>query len=200
MTLEEKDTKLKEIRDELLENTKAPLYGYRTENDYLPVTGEGDHDTHIMIIGEAPGKNEALSGRPFCGRAGSILDELLESISLEREGVYITNIVKDRPQENRDPTPEEIAWYAPYLDRQIEIIKPKVIVTLGRFSMEYLFNRYGVETEEKGISNLHGSVHDADTGEYKFKIVALYHPAASIYNQKLKETLKEDFKVLKQFI
>lgn len=200
MTLEKKTEKLKDIRDELLGAVDAPLYAYRSENNYVPVIGEGDHDAHIMFVGEAPGKNEAESGRPFCGRAGSILDELLQSISLERSSVYITNVVKDRPQENRDPTGEEIAWYAPYLDRQIDIIKPKAIVTLGRFSMEYLFNRYGVETDVHGISNLHGSVHTAHTGEHEMKIVALYHPAASIYNQKLKETLKEDFKVLQQFI
>lgn len=195
-----KTDELQKIKDELLGATDAPLYEYRTQNNYFPVVGEGSHDAHIMIIGEAPGKNEALSGRPFCGRAGQILDDLLQSINLEREGVYITNIVKDRPQDNRDPTPEEIAYYAPYLDRQIDIMKPKVIVTLGRFSMEYLFDRYGVETEEKGISNLHGTVHTANTGETEIKIVALYHPAASIYNQKLKETLKEDFQILKQFI
>lgn len=191
---------LQKIKNELLSATDAPLYAYRNENNYFPVVGEGSHEAHIMIVGEAPGKNEALTGRPFCGRSGQILDELLESISLKRDAVYITNIVKDRPQENRDPTSEEIGYYAPYLDRQIDSMKPKVIVTLGRFSMEYLFNRYGVETEEKGISNLHGTVHTAHTGETEIKIVALYHPAASIYNQKLKETLKEDFQVLKQFI
>ncbi|XKT75032.1 MAG: uracil-DNA glycosylase [Patescibacteria group bacterium UBA2103] len=200
MTLEEKTRKIKNIRDELLCAQDAPLYQYRTENEYVPVIGEGDVDADIVIVGEAPGKNEAETGRPFCGRAGKILDELLGGISLRRESVYITNIVKDRPQENRDPTPEEIAWYAPYLDRQIEIIEPKVIVTLGRFAMEYLFKRYGVQTDIKGISNLHGTVHVANTGNYEINIVALYHPAASIYNQKLIKTLKQDFKVLKQFI
>ena len=153
-----------------------------------------------MFVGEAPGKNEAMTGRPFCGKAGSILDELLESISLERSSVYITNIVKDRPPENRDPFPDEIAWYAPYLDKQIDIIQPKVIVTLGRFAMDYLFNRYGVQTDQHGITQLHGTVHGAHTGEHEMKIVALYHPAASIYNQHLKETLREDFQQLKQFI
>lgn len=191
---------LKDIRDELLAAEDAPLYAYRTENNYYPVIGEGDHDAHIMFVGEAPGENEAKTARPFCGRAGKILDELLNGISLERSSVYITNIVKDRPPKNRDPLPEEIAYYAPYLDRQIEIIEPKVIVTLGRFSMEYLFNRYGVETGGGSISTLHGTVHAAHTGVHEMKIVALYHPAASIYNQSLKETLKEDFNVLKQFI
>ena len=200
MTLAEKKQKLEEIRQELIGAKKAPLFKYRTENSYLPVAGTGKANAKIMIVGEAPGKNEAISGIPFCGRAGSILDELLESISLAREGVYITNIVKDRPPENRDPTKEEIVWYSTYLDRQIEIIKPKVIVTLGRFSMEYLFERYGVATEEKGIAKLHGTVHEGIAGGCNIKIVALYHPAASIYNQKLKEVLKEDFRILRQFI
>lgn len=191
---------LKKIRDELLNATDAPLYEYRTNNNYVPVIGEGNHEASIMVVGEAPGKNEAETGRPFCGRAGKMLDELLESIGLQRELIYITNIVKDRPQDNRDPTPEEIAWYAPYLDRQIDIIQPKVIVTLGRFAMEYLFTRYGVDLEGRGISQLHGTVHTAHTGETEVKIIALYHPAAAIYNQKLKGTLIEDMQQLKPFI
>jgi len=198
MTLAEKE--MEKMRKELVNAKNAPLYEYRTKNNYTPVVGAGNCNAHIMIVGEAPGKNEALSGKPFCGRTGNILDELLESISLDRESVYITNIVKDRPQKNRDPTEEEIAWYAPYLDRQIEIIVPHVIVTLGRFSMKYLFERYGVQADIKEISNLHGSVHTATINNREVKIVALYHPAASIYNQKLKTVLREDFQILKQFI
>lgn len=192
--------KLQELNEKLIQATDAPLYTYRTEHEYVPVLGDGNPNASILIVGEAPGKNEAETGKPFCGRAGKVLDELLESIGLERSSVYITNIVKDRPQKNRDPLPEEIAWYAPYLDQQIDIIKPKVIVTLGRFSMEYLFSRYGVDQEEKTISQLHGTVHEATTGETKVYIVALYHPAACIYNQKLKETLLEDMQQLKQFM
>ena len=200
MTLAQKKEKLEEIREELLKAKKAPLYGYRTENNYLPVPGEGKANAKIMVVGEAPGKNEAITGLPFCGQTGKILDELFESISLDRESVFVTSIVKDRPQKNRDPTREEIAWYAPYLDRQIEIVAPKVVVALGRFAMEYLFERYGVETEEKTISKLHGSIHKGIVGKQKIHIVALYHPSASIYNQKLKGVIKKDFKVLKQFI
>src|SRR3989344_9619517 len=123
----EKTEKLRAIRDEVLVLKKSPLYDYRKRNNYYPVIGEGNHDALVMFIGEAPGKNEALKARPFCGAAGKILDELLGSIGVKREDVYITNIVKDRPPENRDPTPEEIGMYAPFLDRQIDIIAPKII-------------------------------------------------------------------------
>lgn len=200
MTLGEKKKSLDQIRDELLRAKKAPLYAYRTENKYLPVPGEGKVNAKIFVVGEAPGKNEALTGLPFCGQTGKILDELFESISLDRKDVFVTSIVKDRPPKNRDPSKEEIAWYAPYLDRQIEIVAPKVVVALGRFAMEYLFARYGVSIEGKIISDLHGSVHDGVVGKQKIKIVALYHPSASIYNQKLKTVIREDFKVLTQFI
>ena len=123
---------LKAIRDEAIALKQSPLYEYRTSNRYYPVIGEGSHDANIMFVGEAPGKNEAETGRPFCGAAGKFLTELIEGIGLKREQVYITNVVKDRPPENRDPTPEEIEIYAPFLDRQIDIIQPKVIATLGR--------------------------------------------------------------------
>tara|TARA_B100000508_G_scaffold60333_1_gene47142 strand:- start:181417 stop:182019 length:603 start_codon:yes stop_codon:yes gene_type:complete len=200
MNIQQKKEKLEEIRKELIKAKKAPLYSYRKENNYLPVPGEGRTNAKIVMVGEAPGKNEAETGRPFCGQTGKILDELFESINLDRESVFVTSVVKDRPQKNRDPTKEEIAWYAPYLDRQIEIIAPKVVVALGRFAMEYLFDRYGVDIEKKTISELHGSVFEGKVGAQRIKIVALYHPSASIYNQKLKSVIKEDFKVLKQFV
>src|SRR3989344_4714607 len=98
-----------------------------------------------MFIGEAPGKNEAATGRPFCGVSGRILDELFVSAGIDRKNVYVTNIVKDRPPANRDPLPEEISTYARFLDRQIDIIQPKVIATLGRFSMDYIMRQFGLE-------------------------------------------------------
>src|SRR3989344_3154560 len=137
LSTEDRFEEMRKIRDELLGFKKSPLYKYRLENKYFPVVGEGSHNAHIMFIGEAPGKNEAETARPFCGKSGKILDEMLESINLNRSDVYITNIVKDRPPENRDPTEAEIKLYAPYLDRQINIIQPKVIATLGRYSMSY---------------------------------------------------------------
>ena len=149
-----------------------------------------------MFIGEAPGENEAKTGRPFCGRAGKVLDALLQSINIERKDVYITNIVKDRPPKNRDPLPDEIACYVPFLDRQIKIIKPEVIATLGRFSMQYVMNRYGLELELDSISKIHGQIFDTKIEGKNTKVLPLYHPAAAIYNQYLLDTLKEDFKML----
>lgn len=191
---------LKKIRDELLGATDAPLYEYRTENNYFPVIGEGSHDAKIMFVGEAPGQNEAKSGRPFCGRAGKILDELLASINVPREDVYITNIVKDRPPGNRDPSPDEIAYYSSFLDRQIEIIQPKVVATLGRFSMEYILKKFQLHQYFAPISKIHGQIFETKTNYGTIKVIPLYHPAATIYNQSLKDELKKDFKILKKFI
>ncbi|MCI0619879.1 uracil-DNA glycosylase [Candidatus Wolfebacteria bacterium] len=194
-----KTDKMREIRDEVVNLKESPLYEYRMANNYHAVLGEGSHDAPIMFIGEAPGRNEAEQGRPFCGRAGKLLDELLASIGIPREEVYITNIVKDRPPENRDPTPEEIKLYAPFLDRQIEVIQPKVIATLGRFSMEYIMRKFGLDAQLEPISRAHGTVYDASGLFGSIKIVPQYHPAAAIYTQSLVETLKKDFKVLKRF-
>ncbi len=193
----DRDEALKKIKDEIVNLTDSPLYSYRQENGYFPVIGEGSHVAKIMFIGEAPGETEAKTGRPFCGRAGKILDELLKSIGIDRSNVYITNIVKDRPPKNRDPLPSEIELYAPFLDRQIAIIKPKVIATLGRFSMQYIMTRYGLEWELGPISRIHGRVFETKLGGEELSVVPLYHPAAAIYNQSLLKNLKEDFAVLK---
>lgn len=198
--MDDRTEKLKKIKDEVINLKSSPLYTERINNNVFPVIGEGDHFAQIMFIGEAPGENEAKTGRPFCGRSGKLLDEFLASIKIPRESVYITNIVKDRPPKNRDPLPEEIEIYAPFLDRQIEIIKPKVIATLGRFSMQYIMNRYGLDFELGPISSLHGKVFETVIASEKVKVVPLYHPAVAIYNQHSKVTLMEDFKVLKTLI
>ncbi len=190
--MEDRTEQLRKIKDEIVAAKNSPLYDFRVKNNFLPVIGEGDHYAKIMFIGEAPGKNEALTGRPFCGAAGHILDELLQSINIKRQDVYVTNIVKDRPPFNRDPLPEEIEFYAPFLIRQIEIIKPEVIATLGRFSMAYIMEKFGLESELKSISIMHGKVFFV--GE--IKIIPFYHPAVAIYNVHEKETLKKDFKIL----
>lgn len=190
---------LKKIKDEVINLKASPLYQERIKNKVFPVIGEGSHQAHIMLVGEAPGKNEAATGRPFCGAAGRILDELLASAEIKRAEVYITNIVKDRPPFNRDPLPEEIAVYGPFLDQQIEIIQPKVIATLGRFSMAYIMQKMGLGLQLAPISKLHGKVFETETSYGKINIVPLYHPAVAIYNQNTKEELKKDFQVLRQF-
>jgi len=206
LTKEERFEKMKEIRDELLVFKKSPLYEYRLKNKYFPVVGEGSHMASIMFIGEAPGQNEAETARPFCGRSGKLLDEMLASINLDRKDVYVTNVVKDRPPENRDPTGDEIELYAPFLVRQIDIIQPKVIATLGRFSMDYIMNlqTLGVKNTQtpsvgKSISNMHGREFVAKASYGKVTIVPLYHPAVALYNGSNKATLLEDFQVLKKY-
>jgi uracil-DNA glycosylase len=191
---------MRKIRDEVLAFEESPLYQYRKENKYYPVIGEGNHEAKIMFIGEAPGKNEALTGRPFCGAAGKFLNELISSIGLKREDVYITNIVKDRPPENRDPTFMEIELYAPFLDRQIEIIQPKVIATLGRYSMGYIMKHFDLDLELESISKIHGKSFEAKADFGALSIVTLYHPAAALYNGGMRSTLIKDFEILKEFI
>mgnify|MGYP001597787583 FL=1 len=190
---------LRKIKDEVVNLKNSPLYKERIKNKVFPVIGEGNHHAKIMFIGEAPGRNEAATGRPFCGAAGKILDELLTSVSIDRKDVYVTNIVKDRPPFNRDPLPEEIEIYGPFLDRQIEIIQPEVIATLGRFSMDYIMRKLGLEAQLGSISQMHGKIFDVEVSYGKIKIIPLYHPAVAIYNRTTKDTLMKDFQVLKNF-
>ncbi len=191
---------MKEMKDEIVRGGDLPLYAERLGAGQLPVIGEGSHYAKIMFIGEAPGANEAKTGRPFVGRAGKILDELLESANIPRKDVYITNIVKDRPPGNRDPFPEEIDAYSPYLDRQLEIIRPQVLATLGRFSMKYILDKFNCIEKDVPISQLHGTVIECDAPYGPIKVVPLYHPAVAIYNQAQKPTLIQDFAVLKTLI
>lgn len=187
---------MRAIRDEIVANDKLPLYPERTANGVHPVIGEGSHHAGVMFIGEAPGRNEAATGRPFCGASGKILDELLASIGIARADVYVTNIVKDRPPFNRDPSPAEIESYAPYLDRQIDIIRPRVIATLGRFSMAYIMRKFGLAAALTSISRMHGQAFPAQTEYGSVTILPLYHPAVALYNADSKTTLKDDFKTL----
>lgn len=200
MSLEERFEKMKAIRNELLQLKESPLYEYRMQNKFFPVVGEGSHVAHIMFVGEAPGKNEAETARPFCGRSGKVLDAMLESINLNRSDVYITNIVKDRPPENRDPSEEEIKIYGPFLDRQIEIIKPQVIATLGRYSMNYIMNRFNLTDKIGPIGELHGKEFATTTDYGPVSIIPLYHPAVALYDGSNKQTLLDDFQVLKKYI
>jgi DNA polymerase len=174
------------------------LYKFRIENKNLPVIGEGSHSAKIMFIGEAPGRNEAKTGRPFCGRAGEIFNKLLESVEIKREDVYVTNIVKDRPPQNRDPLPEEIKIYGPFLDRQIEIVRPQIIATLGRYAMGYVMPKFNLGSELEPIGKAHGKTYEAEASYGKIKIIPLYHPAVAVYNSHTLDILKKDFEVLKE--
>lgn len=195
-----KQADLQKIQREVEKLKDSPLYAYRKENDYLPVIGEGDPDADLMFIGEAPGKSEAESGRPFVGAAGKYLDKLLESIGLARQQVYITNIVKDRPPDNRDPKPVEIELYAPFLLRQIEVIQPKVIATLGRFAMDFILEQFDAAEQGGKITQLHGKPIHVKAHYGKIVVVPLYHPAFALYRQDQRDTLKADFRKLLMYI
>lgn len=199
LSSEQKAEKMKEIRDDVWKLKSSPLYEYRMANKYFPVVGEGNYDAKILFIGEAPGKNEAMTGRPFCGRSGNLLDEMLSSVGLNRDDVYITNIVKDRPPENRDPSSDEIELYVPFLDKQIDIIEPKVIATLGRFSGSYIMEKFGLASLIKPISEIHGMEFTARCHYGTVTIIPLYHPAVALYNGENKQTLINDFQILKKY-
>lgn len=153
------------------------------------VFGEGNSDSEIYFLGEAPGYWEDQKGRPFVGLAGKLLDELIQSLGLKREDVYISNIVRFRPPENRDPTPEEITAFAPYVDKEIEIIGPKIIVTLGRFSM-------GKFLPDIKISQVHGQIKQVNWHGTEITVVPMYHPAAALRAREIMKQLKADFQVI----
>ncbi len=173
---------------------KCELWKTRTN----PVIGEGSVDARIMFIGEAPGYNEDKTGHPFCGAAGKILDKILVSIGFKREEIYITNILKCRPPGNRNPTKEEIDACSSYLDMQIEIIKPKIICSLGNFATAYVMEKFGLKEKVQGISRIHGKVFLHNTLFGPIKIIPFYHPAVAVYNMNMLDVLKKDFAVLKQ--
>ena len=176
--MQDKLIELRKLEAEMAANKSLPLLRSNL------VFGEGNPNCEVMFIGEAPGLNEDRLRRPFVGRGGQLLNEMIRSIGWNREDVYITNIVKRRPPENRDPLPKEIEAYKPYLTRQISIINPKLIITLGRFSMNYFL-------PDAKIMRDHGRVFNAD-GFFVFPVL---HPAAALRSpQQMMFLLKEDFK------
>jgi DNA polymerase len=167
----ERRSALEAIAAEVRVCTKCRLHETRTR----AVPGEGDPETEVVFVGEGPGFNEDRDGRPFIGRAGDLLVKLLASIGWRREDVFITNVVKCRPPDNRDPAPDEIAACAPYLRRQLEVLDPAVVVTLGRYSM-------GTFMPGARISHAHGTIRPVDpaTGASSALVFAMYHPAAAL--------------------
>jgi DNA polymerase len=174
-----KQAKLDQLKADILTQHICPELAKQATQ---MVFGEGSPDAHIVFIGEAPGKNEDLQGKPFVGAAGKFLNEMLEGIGLQRNDVYITNIVKYRPPGNRDPLPEEKAAFLPILQAQLEIIQPLLVVTLGRHSMNSLL-------PDLQISKVHG-----EAKRYKGQVyLPLFHPAAALYNGGMRHTLIDDF-------
>jgi DNA polymerase len=178
-----KQDDLQKIADEIIANNVSPEL---REGATQLVFADGNPSADIVFIGEAPGKNEDLKGIPFIGAAGKFLDEMLATIDLKREDIYITNIVKYRPPNNRDPLPEEKKAFWPYLVRQLDVIQPKLVVTLGRHSMEYFL-------PNQKISAVHGEPKRITFGERKQVVMPLFHPAAALYNGGLRQTLLDDF-------
>lgn len=160
-------------------------------SDQNPVPGEGNPEAEIMFIGEAPGKKENETGRPFVGAAGKFLAEMLESIGLTRDDVFIANTLKYQPPENRDPLPEEIIYQLPFLKKQIAIIQPKLICFLGRHAISAILPDFGLP-----ISKAHGQLVEKDGQHY----LPLYHPAAALYNGGMRKTLLEDFARIPEFM
>lgn len=183
-----KEEKLQNLHKRWIKDCKCGLRKEATQ----AVPGAGSASADIVLIGEAPGKNEDKQGVPFVGAAGKFLDEMLANINLERKDVYITNVVKYRPPNNRDPLPEEVADCTGWLEEELSLVKPKIIVLLGRYALRHFFPK-------ESISSVHGK-----TLEKKTKIgnifMVMYHPAAALHNGSLREVLTEDFKKLPEVI
>jgi len=173
---------LDDLRHEVEACTRCTLHATRTR----AVFGEGDHASELMFVGEAPGYHEDQQGRPFVGAAGKLLEELLASIGLTRQQVFIANVLKSRPPDNRDPRPEEIDACRPYLWRQIELIRPKVICTLGNHATKLLSG------DQTGITRVHGKPRPLEIAGVKLYLYPIFHPAAALYTPAMMATLKED--------
>lgn len=184
-----KQQKLEKITRRVAKCTRCPLY----KKAINPVPGEGSPKAEVMFIGEGPGYWEDQKGRPFVGQAGKLLDQLLQSIKLSRKEVFIGNMVKHRPPGNRDPLPGEIEACQPFLDEQIKIINPKIIVTLGRFSMAKFL------PDEK-ISQIHGQARFVDWEGKKLIVLPMYHPAAALRRGEIRHQMKEDFQKIPQLL
>ncbi|MEO5690780.1 MAG: uracil-DNA glycosylase [Candidatus Saccharimonadales bacterium] len=185
-----KANQLDALRDEILANN---MCSELRETATQLVMGDGNPDADIVFIGEAPGKQEDIQGLPFVGASGKFLNSMLEAAGMVRSDVYITNIVKYRPPDNRDPTTEEKRAFWPYLMRQLEIIDPKVVITLGRHSMECFI-------PDAKISQQHGQPKKVKYHDSEFLVIPLYHPAAALYNGGMRQTLIDDFLAAKALV
>jgi DNA polymerase len=184
---------MEKVIREVMSCRKCELW--RTRNN--PVPGEGSLNAEVMFIGEAPGYNEDVQGRPFVGAAGKLLDALISRVlNLARGDVYIANVLKCRPPGNRDPLPEEVELCTPYLDRQLLIVRPRVIVTLGRYSTMYLMRKAGIQVRD--ISSVRGKLYKINVLGLSVNLIPTFHPAAALYNPKLKALLEEDFRRVRE--
>jgi uracil-DNA glycosylase len=193
MNLEEKTARILKLRDQIASCQRCSLHKTRTHT----VPGEGNVEARIMFIGEAPGQNEDLQGKPFVGRAGDVFDKLLQSVSLTRDQIYLCNILKCRPPGNRNPLATEIQACVGSLNLQLKIINPAVIATLGNFATTYIFEKFNLPAAK--ISYVHGKIIPVQTSNGSKKIIPLYHPAVATYDVTKMDELIQDFQVFKQF-
>jgi uracil-DNA glycosylase family 4 len=184
--------RLDELSHEIHACRRCPLW----ENTHQAVPGEGNPSATVFFIGEAPGEKEDLTGRPFVGRAGSRLTALITGAGLSREEVFIGNIVKHRPPGNRDPRSDEIAVCSPWLDRQIQVIRPRILVPLGRHSSRYILSKTGIVFEK--ITDIRGTIVPAELWQIPVLIVPTLHPAAALYSPRYRKDLEEDFMTIKK--
>lgn len=191
---ETRQARLDEISHEIRACRRCPLW----ENTHQAVPGEGNPNAAVFFIGEAPGGKEDLTGRPFVGRAGNLLTTLITSAGLSREEVFIGNIVKHRPPGNRDPRAEEIAVCSPWLDRQIQVIRPGILVPLGRHSSRYILSKTGTGFEK--ITDIRGTIIPAELWQIPVLIVPMLHPAAALYSPRYRKALEDDFRTIKTLL
>lgn len=189
----DKKNKLEYLEDQIKNCRICDLYKFRKKT----VPGSGSFNAKIFFIGEAPGRNEDAQGKPFIGRAGKILDQLLEEADIKKDDIFISNILKCRPPKNRNPLKTEIEKCTElYLDKQLDLINPDVIVTLGSFASTYIFNKFNKKFDKISIN--HGQLTKITKGSKNISILPMYHPAVVVYNKNKKSDLLEDFKVLKK--
>ncbi len=189
-TAEERREELVKLYKEVQKCTKCPLHETRTK----AVFGAGDADANVMFVGEAPGAEEDRQGLPFVGRAGQLLNQMLEEIGMSRDDVFIANVLKSRPPGNRDPQPLEIEACRPYLFGQIRLIEPRVVCTLGNFATKLLSGN------PTGITRVRGAPQVHELGGLTVFLLPLFHPAAALRTPAVKETLREDFKLLPKLL
>lgn len=190
-----KQEELAKLKKEMEDDKSLPLREGATQL----VFGDGNPDAEVYCLGEGPGYHEDQQGKPFVGQAGQLLNQLLQSIGLKREDVYISNVVRFRPPQNRDPLPEEIAAFQPYVDREIEIITPKIIVTLGRFSMAKFLPYAKISSVHGKPAVLEWKGLPAQSGR-KITVVPMYHPAAALRSFEIMQQIKEDFKIIPEVL
>jgi uracil-DNA glycosylase len=193
-----RESLLMSVRQQILDELQCPL----KDAAHNLVFGKGNPNAEILFIGEAPGEQEDLKGIPFVGSAGRELDKLLHSIGLTLDLVYVANILKYRPPNNRNPTDDEIRRHTPYLIEQIKIIQPKVIATLGNFATKFVLAKFNPDGMKSigGITFLHGKAVDLEVDGLHFTVIPLYHPAAILYKPTLRQELEKDFQTMKAYL